>query len=60
MVLQVLEGIAKRNKSSMPTEPLVDVSAGGTGGEGATKLTLIDALKDWHIARRFFVLAYAW
>jgi hypothetical protein len=38
----------------------MDVAAGGGGGEGGAKLRLIDALKDWHIARRFFVLAYAW
>lgn len=74
--LQQLAAVARRNGSCPPMEPLAAVPNGGkptqhpAGGAGqapaaeaavpARKLSLGMALKDWHIARRFFILAYAW
>jgi hypothetical protein len=37
-------------------------SSSGEGGSGgaAAPVGLLTALKDWHVARRFFILAYTW
>jgi hypothetical protein len=68
---QVLQKLAAWNRSQMPTEPLADMSSssgsntangeGGSGSSGAAQpVGLLTALKDWHVARRFFILAYTW
>lgn len=63
----MLEFFAKRNGTRMPDRPLADVggasasaSGSGSGNAGSKRLTLLDALKDWHIARRSLVLGYSW
>jgi OCT family organic cation transporter-like MFS transporter 4/5 len=50
----------------MPDRPLNGIKsksspdASGNGNGGGQRLTLAAALRDWHIARRSLVLAYAW
>lgn len=58
---QVLGTLARRNGTRAPDQPLADVAAsGGTQNEEAAgkQETLWAALRDWHIGRRFFILAY--
>jgi hypothetical protein len=72
---QVLEFYARRNGTRMPDRPLAVINPQGPGpsgtGSGSTGVapptdapapptTLAVAMKDWHIARRTLVLAYAW
>lgn len=55
--LAVLETFARRNKGGrMPDRELADVGPAA----GGRRLTLAAAMRDWHIARRTVVLAYAW
>ncbi|KAI8477034.1 MAG: major facilitator superfamily domain-containing protein [Monoraphidium minutum] len=60
--MQVLETFARRNGTRAPDQPLVDIGRGpaGAGGAPAPRLTLGEALRDWHILRRFLVLSYSW
>jgi len=60
----VLEIFARRNGTSLPADPpladIKQVSSAGENGSGRGRLTLHAALRDWHIARRFCVLAFSW
>ncbi|KAF8065845.1 OCT4 [Scenedesmus sp. PABB004] len=68
--MQVLGALARRNGTRLPPMPLAPVGAppppggGGRPGGGAAaappRLTLRAGLADRHIARRFFILAFAW
>jgi hypothetical protein len=54
--LHVLERFARLNGTRPPDRALADMAL----ADGAKRLTLGSALRDWHIARRSLVLAYAW
>lgn len=50
-----LTKIAAANHTRLPLEPLADAPKPAGG-----KLRIGDILKDKHISRRFFILAYVW
>ncbi|KAI8471458.1 MAG: major facilitator superfamily domain-containing protein [Monoraphidium minutum] len=60
--MKVLERLARLNGTRPPGRPLAAGGGGGGAGGGAPapRLTLWMALRDWHIARRFWVLSFAW
>lgn len=59
-LLQVLGKVAHQNGSRVPAEPLAPVDDSAGPEPGAKKISVLSTLRNFHIARRFFILAYAW
>lgn len=64
---QILTWLADVNGSKAPREPLQHIAGPGscqTGGadtgDNAKPPSLRVLLSNWHVARRFFILAYSW